>query len=143
MINFFSIEFATFFVLALILPFTLAAGEKPNWKDDDGSHDDKARFNQTRMDMMNCTLAYIDRNHDGYVSEEEMEWGRQNLLSWYERPWAEDTETIMRNCDFDRDGRISRSDMELSYSTCLNTEKKLSEFNKYICKRAKDKASKH
>ena len=96
----------------------------------------------TRDECIECTMRYIDvEPKDGFVTEMEIDNARARLLSWFERAGAEATPTIIYDCDFDRDGKISRADMMSSNTTCLNNPDKLERYWKYICKRSTDKDS--
>lgn len=97
-----------------------------------------------REDAIECGLRFGDANGDGYITLDEIESVKQRYLSpavraaaWVlEKIGVETAEKMMRNCDFDRDGRISRSDFELSVDTCLATCKKVELIFSIVCDRA-------
>jgi hypothetical protein len=91
--------------------------------------------------LIDCVLRYVDTDHDGCVTAREIDHARSEYLNIIERMASTRTEKIMRDCDYNRDGCISRSDMEAANTTCVASEKDRNRFNDYICKRAAAKFS--
>ena len=57
-----------------------------------------------------------------------MDWGKTNLLTWFERTvafFAVSTDNIMRDCDTNRDGLITRAEFLDDYDHCLNSEREM------------------
>ena len=97
----------------------------------------------TRALGINCALRYVDVNpRDGKITPAEIDVARNKYLKlpWYVPKVLADllkpTSVIMSDCDFDRDGGISRRDMDLSNATCLGEQKLLDKFKQYFCDKA-------
>lgn len=97
-----------------------------------------------RKDAIACSVRYADTDRDGHISEAEVEAMMQRYLSapmrlgaWLAATFKrESAGTIVRKCDYDGDGLISRSDFELSFDTCLNKCAKVELFFSLICNKA-------
>ena len=106
----------------------------------------------SRAQAIACFLDAIDTNHDGRIVPEEISVVKSTYLKWYEKGilWAfgdgVDTDTIMKNCDLDKDGAITYADMVNSDQVCLplkNADGSLTgtlcKVKEYICDRASAK----
>jgi hypothetical protein len=54
--------------------------------------------------------------------------GKDNMLTWFEGTvafFAVSTDNIMRDCDTNRDGKISRAEFLNDYEHCLNSEREM------------------
>ncbi len=103
----------------------------------------------TRADGMLCILKYVDRNHDGYITPDEVSWAKREFLPLPSAmKWdlvvknlmklVPSDKKIIRDCDADRDGRISIHDMQSSEATCIQGSIKLSLLNRFVCKKAEE-----
>lgn len=72
-----------------------------------------------RQKGIDCILQYVDTNKDGCVDYVEIGRALGQCLSGAERLVAPRIETIMHDCDYDKNRCISRLDMERSNATCL------------------------
>lgn len=86
-----------------------------------------------------CAKKYGDKNNDGKLSYNEIDNLRESTLYWYEKlasfAIGKTTARVMRDCDFDRDGEISKLDFEQSYDTCLKDCGSVTDFFHYVCDR--------
>jgi len=97
----------------------------------------------TREQCIECVMHHIDvAPKDGFVTLEEIDKAKREFLNALERGmsrWVEPNETILKHCDIDNDGKISREDMIRSNSTdpgCLKDRYKMEMFWERICERA-------
>lgn len=99
----------------------------------------------TRQDGLICIQKYLDRNHDGEISEAEFAYAQQHFLPERMRKLATLThkigldytvEKILPKCDANKDGKLSVSDWKASEETCLPTKADLCKLQ-CICNRAK------
>lgn len=99
-----------------------------------------------RSGAIDCAQRYLDLNGDEYITRDEIEAGMAKYLTTMERTvvWLakklglEDTDTVLRHCDLDNDGRISRSDFLGSTHTCIATCERVGKFFHFICDRAEE-----
>lgn len=98
----------------------------------------------TRKECIDCTMRYIDISpKDGRVDANEIDNARGHYLNLLERGLSDSTTKIMKNCDYDKDGFITESDMYRANTTCLAKQSRVNDYYGYICKRAEDEARKH
>jgi len=90
----------------------------------------------SREELADCMLRYVDVNHDGCVTFEEVDLAKKTYLTWWQRMGATRTEKVMRDCDFDHDGCMTKQDVIASNKTCLATEERRQMFYDYVCKNA-------
>lgn len=83
-----------------------------------------------RTDALACFKQYVDLNHDGAITEDELDKLRAkyetkgSFMSWIDMlisRWNIDTSNhvIMRDCDYDHDGRLTPKDFMDSAKTCM------------------------
>ena len=96
-----------------------------------------------RADAAACALRYGDTNGDGLVSPAEIDAMKARYLSvvmragaWIAAAVGQSTAVMMRKCDFDGDGYLSRSDFDLSADTCLADCRRVTLLFKYVCSKA-------
>ncbi len=103
---------------------------------------DRASFKTcpyNRTEAVDWMKEGFDLNGDGYVTMEECIVCRNEILTWYEKPIAENCELIFRHCDCDGDGRIYPEDFLKAEFTCLRNCDTVMAAHKYIYKRVKDR----
>ena len=82
----------------------------------------------TRDMAVDCMHYLADLNCDHSLDRHEVDAGKSNLLTWFERTvafLAVSTDNIMRDCDTNRDGLISRAEFLNDYEHCLNSEREM------------------
>lgn len=102
------------------------------WKHVDGLIKDET--GKIRMD---------EEDKDGCLDIVEVDHAKTLYLGRYISRAAnliESSETIMRNCDFDKDGCISANDFMMSNRTCVNDNLKRQLIRDYICSEAEQQS---
>ncbi len=83
----------------------------------------------TRRETVEYAAVYFDTNNDNMLSRSEVQDAWNKLLTPIEKNlvgaagylgWVETVDTVMKNCDHDRDGVISLQDFINSKDTCLS-----------------------
>jgi hypothetical protein len=77
---------------------------------------------------VDCFHYLADLNCDHALDRHEVDTGKSNLLTWFERTvafLAVSTDNIMRDCDTNHDGFISRAEFLNDYEHCLNSEREM------------------
>jgi len=100
----------------------------------------------TREDAIKCFKKHVDLNHDGVISVKELSTARRRyvgplikILQWFVS-WKIDTSTkhVIRDCDYDHDGKFTADDFRKSYKTCIASQTGLC-----LVKQACEKADEH
>ena len=90
------------------------------------SHEPECEF--TRDDALQCIRRFVDTNHDDKISLDELEAARSKYMTGFQKAgawvasWFTDdfsNETILRNCDYDKDGVFTPHDFEQATEKCL------------------------
>lgn len=101
----------------------------------------------SRLDALQCIKDYVDRNHDGEITEDEFTYAKQHYLpnralnaaSLLEKVGFDYTlEKIKPACDANHDGHFTTVDWMASKDTCLPFQADLCKF-KTVCDIAKEK----
>lgn len=98
----------------------------------------------SRMDAVQCFEKYVDLNHDGVITANEVEAAKTRYITgafkWFLRiiSWEVDTSTakIFHDCDYNHDGKFTQDDFIKSKKTCIPTQAGLCMI-KYVCDRHK------
>lgn len=102
----------------------------------------------TRADALECIRTYVDTNHDDVITLDELEAAKSKYMTTAQKAgawvasWFSDamkTETILRNCDYNHDGKFTPSDFEKATATCIPTQHGLCLLGE-ACERAKQMA---
>lgn len=92
---------------------------------------------------------YVDTNHDGVISLDELEVAQTKyvglvlrMMKWVVS-WIADTSTptILRDCDYNHDGKFTADDFLKSYKTCMPSQAALC-IVKMSCDKADAEAAK-
>lgn len=135
---------------------TDAGGWSPNYAPDTRSAEKRARDRRAnalsfetceyqRSDVISCAIRFGDTNGDAYIDAAEIGAlvkryvgaGARTLLalgSWVGA--VESVDVMVKKCDYDGDGRISLSDFERSYETCLAYCSRVKLLYDVVCSRA-------
>ena len=78
----------------------------------------------TREEALDCFYKIGDKNHDGLVTEKELESALYEHLNWFE--WGGfrlfgGMDRIMADCDSDGDRILTRQGADIKSKTCLET----------------------
>jgi hypothetical protein len=99
----------------------------------------KSTAMEKREEAIECVMRYVDVDpRDGCIDSQEVSRARINCVSFLKRTGIPRVETIMRDCDFDGNGCISREDMLNSNKTCLRKEEYLDALLNNFCPSARD-----
>jgi hypothetical protein len=106
----------------------------------------------TREDAITCFRKYVDTNHNGSIDKHELDAaikkyggsvinGARTAMSWMPSFMKIDLSaaTIIKNCDYDHDGKFTPDDFRKSKHTCLPTQWNLCQV-KGACDRAAEAA---
>jgi hypothetical protein len=91
-----------------------------------------------RQDAIDCGRIYVDLNHDGFITIDEIRVAR-TWLPWYTKPFAwfsESPAQSMANCGATPDGRITPEDFMRFRTTCMESCFKVESAVEYICNNA-------
>ena len=101
--------------------------------------DDLRNCKYDRNDAIDCVQKYGDSNHDRLLTPDEIIVLKREMFYIWEKAvlLLHPQDDIMDHCDHDRDGVISERDFDESFNTCLHTCADVTDFNYYICDRAK------
>jgi hypothetical protein len=91
-----------------------------------------------RQDAIDCGERYVDLNHDGDITIDEIR-AAHVWLPWYAKPFAwfaESPEQSMANCGAAPNGRITPAHFERYRATCMNSCFKVEKAVEYVCNRA-------
>jgi hypothetical protein len=129
-----------------LLVFALCgfAGALPTY--DKYSRDDaypRADGNYSRADAIQCAFTFIDYDQSGFIDKVDLERLRDESLGWLgwgKFLFAYPTSTVIKACDWDGDGKISREDARLSVDSCGTTAVERQQFMDNLCLPAKRKA---
>lgn len=92
-----------------------------------------------RKSAIDCFEKYFDLNHDKIVQVDEIKNAIKNYSSFWLKVISfvfQPIPRIMKACDHDNNGEISREDYENSKATCMNTCNSLKDLHNYLCKKA-------
>jgi len=102
---------------------------------------------RTRQGAIECSLPFVDVDGDGRASKQEvqrahyMAMGRfrhvLSALEWIVRKVPlvnlETVDQVMEDCDYDKDGFISRADYDKTTNSCLNNQRKIELVYDWLC----------
>ena len=99
---------------------------------------DASDYEQARDDVLTCLQSYADADGDGEICVEEIVEMKRRLLGPLEKlvSFEHPPSEIMRRCDHNQDGFISRDDFKKSHGTCLKDCAAIRNLFYYGCARA-------
>jgi Ca2+-binding EF-hand superfamily protein len=98
----------------------------------------------SREDAITCFSTYVDANHDGKITVEEIDEARTKYSGW--SIWAVEkvagwwvntsTAVMIQDCDYDHDGVFTPEDFRRSYEHCVPNQYSLC-LVEMVCTKAK------
>jgi hypothetical protein len=88
--------------------------------------------------VVDCVMQVIDRNHDAALSAIELDFALHKYTTSTERMLSHlEADAVVRQCDFDHDGRVSLEDLTLNRQShgCLSASQHEA-LVRYVCNRA-------
>lgn len=82
-----------------------------------------ARCEYNRPSIVACLFKNVDVNHDGSMTKKEIHASVDSRLGWWKRQLFNTmggANMVMNKCDANKDGRVSRDDLQKTRMVCLS-----------------------